>query len=70
MLPTIVLFENGVAIDHIVGFEELGGTDDFPTMNLVRRLVSGGVLIPKNKKEMGQIRIKRQQNDDSDASDD
>jgi len=39
-------------------------------MNLVRRLVSGGVLIPKNKKEMGQIRIKRQQNDDSDASDD
>ena len=53
MLPTIVLFENGVAIDRIIGFEELGGQDDFPTMNLVRRLVKGGVLIPKNKTESG-----------------
>ena len=49
VLPTIILFENGVAIGRIVGFEELGGTDDFPTLNLVRLLVKGGVLIPKNK---------------------
>ena len=70
MLPTIVLFENGVAIDRIVGFEELGGQDDFPTMNMVRRLVKGGVLIPKNKSESGQIRVNRgrgdQQSSDSD----
>ena len=38
MLPTLILFENGVAIGRIVGFEELGGEDDFPTMNLVRLL--------------------------------
>ena len=49
MLPTIILFENGVAIDRIIGFEELGGQDDFPTLSLTRRLVKGGVLIPKNK---------------------
>jgi len=57
MLPTIILFENGVAIDRIIGFEELGGQDDFPTMSLIRRLVKGGVLIPKNKTESGQIKI-------------
>ena len=72
MLPTIILFENGVAIDRITGFEELGGQDDFPTMNLVRRLVKGGVLIPKNKTESGQIRmnLEGRGHADSDASDD
>lgn len=71
MLPTIILFENGVAIDRVVGFDELGGQDDFPTMNLVRRLVKGGVLIPKNKSESGQIRIKKgARGDDSGDSDD
>ena len=53
MLPTMVLFENGVKIGQIVGFEELGGQDDFPTLNLIRLLVKGGVLLPKNKKESG-----------------
>ena len=71
MLPTIVLFENGVAIDRITGFEEVGGQDDFPTMNLIRRLVKGGVLIPKNKTESGQIRMNRGNRDqDSGDSDD
>ena len=70
VLPTIILFENGVAIDRVVGFEELGGEDDFPTMNLIRRVVKGGVLIPKNKSEEGQMRVKRNRDDDGDASDD
>lgn len=72
MLPTIILFENGVAIDRIIGFEELGGQDDFPTMNLIRRLVKGGVLIPKNKTESGQIRMNLagRRDNDSDGSDD
>ena len=30
-LPTIVLFTDGVAKDRIVGFDELGGRDVFPT---------------------------------------
>jgi len=71
VLPTIVCFENGVAIDRIVGFEEVGGQDDFPTMNLVRRLVKAGMLIPKNKTESGGIRVSRQnaRDNDSDGSD-
>lgn len=71
MLPTIILFENGVAIDRIVGFDEVGGEDDFSTMNLVRRLVKGGVLIPKNKSESGQMRIRKKGggNDSGDSDD-
>ena len=53
MLPTIIMFDNGIAVDRIVGFEELGGTDDFPTLALTRRLIRGGVLEAKNNKEKG-----------------
>ena len=70
MLPCIVFFENGVAIDRITGFEELGGQDDFPTLNLVRRMVKGGVLIPKNKSEEGQMMIRRGRDENASDSDD
>lgn len=30
-LPCVVLFVGGVAVDRVVGFEPLGGADDFPT---------------------------------------
>ena len=70
MLPTVILFENGVAIDRIVGFDEVGGQDDFPTLNLVRRLVKGGVLIPKNKSEEGRTMIRKGRDRDGSDSDD
>lgn len=38
VLPTIVCFRNGVALDRVVGFEELGGQDDFATSIMARRL--------------------------------
>ena len=47
MLPTIVMFIDGIAYDRIVGFEELGGEDDFPTMILTRRLIKSGVMAAK-----------------------
>lgn len=34
MLPTVVLFRDGIAVDRIVGFEALGGSDDFATKDL------------------------------------
>ena len=69
MLPTIVCFENGVAIDRIVGFDEVGGQDDFPTMNMIRRLVKAGMLIPKNKTESGGIRVSKQRGNNAYESD-
>lgn len=44
VLPTIVLFKNGIAEDRIMGFEELGQRDDFKTVVLAKRLVEGGVI--------------------------
>lgn len=59
VLPTILCFINGVAVDRVVGFEELGGQDDFPTLLLTRKLVACGVLKALNKKEKGEISITR-----------
>jgi hypothetical protein len=59
MLPTIICFIDGVAADRIVGFDELGGTDDFPTFNLSKRLMRSGVIIPKTNQEKGRINIKK-----------
>jgi len=30
VLPTIIIFVDGVALDRVVGFDELGARDDFP----------------------------------------
>ena len=40
------------------GFE-LGGQDDFPTINLTRRLIRTGILTAKGRQEKGQIKIKK-----------
>lgn len=44
VLPCIVMFRGGVAIDRIVGFEELGGTDDFTQLRLEKRLADKNVI--------------------------
>lgn len=36
MLPCVVMFVSGVAVDRVVGFDQLGATDNFPT-SAVRR---------------------------------
>ncbi len=42
VLPCIVSFIDGIAVDRIVGFDELGGTDGFATELLERRLGRSG----------------------------
>jgi thioredoxin-like negative regulator of GroEL len=70
VLPTTIAFIDGVAIDRITGFEELGGQDDFPTMNMIRRLVKMGVLKAKTKAEKGsQMFIKGNDNNSDDDYD-
>jgi hypothetical protein len=70
MLPTIIMFIDGIAADRITGFDDLGGADDFPTINLTRKLVNSGVLKAKNRKERGEMKInnKRRRDDSSDDS--
>ena len=62
---------DGISVDRIVGFEELGGKDEFPTLLLTRRLIKSGCLRAMNKKEKGEIKIKRRGGrDDSDSGND
>lgn len=70
VLPTIICFEDGVSIDRIVGFEDLGGEDDFNTMTLIRRLVSVGMLLPKNNAEKGRQKINKRSKRDDMSDDD
>lgn len=54
-----------------MGFEELGGNDEFPTLLLTRRLVKSGCLKALNKKEKGCMVIKKgNRRDDTDSGDD
>ena len=71
MLPTIVCFIDGIAVDRVVGFEEIGGVDDFPTLLMTRRLISAGVLKALNSKERGDMKISKGKNrrDYSDSDD-
>ncbi|XP_047077366.1 thioredoxin domain-containing protein PLP3B-like isoform X2 [Lolium rigidum] len=34
MLPCVILFKKGIVVDRLVGFEDLGGKDDFSTRAL------------------------------------
>ena len=74
MLPTVICFMDGIAFDRIVGFEELGGSDEFPTLLLTRRLVKTGCLKALNNKEKGEMRIRkgnaRDDSSDNDVNDD
>ena len=44
MLPTLALIKKEKTTDYVVGFDELGGVDDFQTETLAMRLVAGGII--------------------------
>ncbi|KAL8580702.1 hypothetical protein ACOMHN_004743 [Nucella lapillus] len=75
VLPAIYCFKKGIVVDRIVGFEELGNTDDFRTEVLERRLARSGCIQmaededPTKKKIFGMQRSSRKVDDDSDDSD-
>ncbi|KAF8073249.1 PLP3B [Scenedesmus sp. PABB004] len=43
VLPAVVMFKHGVSVDRVVGFEGLGGRDDFSTSALEARLRAADV---------------------------
>ncbi|XP_031481710.1 thioredoxin domain-containing protein 9 homolog isoform X2 [Nymphaea colorata] len=44
VLPTLALIKNAKVEDYVVGFDELGGTDDFSTEELEERLAKSQVI--------------------------
>ncbi|KAL3525349.1 hypothetical protein ACH5RR_013721 [Cinchona calisaya] len=49
-LPCVIFFRNGIAIDRLVGFQDLGGKDDFVTKTLEVLLLKKG-MIKENKED-------------------
>ncbi|KAG4095659.1 thioredoxin-like protein [Neocallimastix lanati (nom. inval.)] len=45
VLPCVISFVDGITVDRIIGFEELGNTDDFSTEFLETRLSKSDVLV-------------------------
>lgn len=44
MLPTIALVKNEKILGYVVGLDEIGGRDDFPTEALAVRLARDGLI--------------------------
>ncbi|GFZ21298.1 thioredoxin domain PLP3B-like protein [Actinidia rufa] len=44
LLPCVILFRNGIGTDRVVGFQELGGKDDFTTKTLEALLIRKGII--------------------------
>lgn len=47
VLPCLVLFINGKAVDRTVGFDEFGARDDFPVSAIERRLLTSMVIVKR-----------------------
>jgi len=57
MLPTLSLIKNEKVEDYVVGFDAVGGKDDFETSALANHLANGGMLdidYPAAKAPTGQ----------------
>ncbi|XVF15811.1 hypothetical protein REPUB_Repub09cG0188500 [Reevesia pubescens] len=46
-LPCVVIFRKGIAVDRLVGFQDLGGKDDFATRMLELVLIKKGIMREK-----------------------
>ncbi|CAB4374418.1 uncharacterized protein OCT59_004272 [Rhizophagus irregularis] len=72
VLPCVVAFVDGISVDRIIGFEELGNTDDFTAAILEFRLSQSGVITKQEstkKEERKSILGFAEGNDDDDDDD-
>ncbi|KAK3828737.1 MAG: thioredoxin-like protein, partial [Benniella sp.] len=44
VLPCVISFTDGIAVDRLIGFEDLGNTDNFSTSMLELRFKTAGVI--------------------------
>jgi len=58
MLPCVIAFADGVAVDRLIGFEELGNTDNFQTSMLELRYKTVGVIEDDSKNEKRNLKKK------------
>lgn len=74
-LPCVVLFRKGIAVDRLVGFQDLGGKDDFSSKGLENLLIKKGIISEKKSNEKDEDHydesrrrtVRSSMNDDSDS---
>lgn len=72
VLPTLALIKNAKVDDYVVGFDELGGTDEFSTEELEERLAKAQVIFFEGEssiKSSAQTRRSVRQSTNPDSSD-
>ncbi|KAI6678118.1 hypothetical protein NL676_038914 [Syzygium grande] len=74
VLPTLALVKNAKVEDYVVGFDELGGTDEFSTEDLEERLAKAQVIFFEgesslNSRSGAQTRRSVRQSSNADSSD-
>ena len=53
MLPTLACVKKEKTVDYVVGFDELGGSDDFSTHTLAARLSLHGLITYDGTEDYG-----------------
>lgn len=56
VLPTVAMFKDGIKVDEMNGFDDLGGRDEFETFALTRRIARAKVI---ELKEEEKFKIER-----------
>lgn len=75
VLPTLALIKNAKVEDYVVGFDELGGTDEFSTEDLEERLAKAQVIFFEGESSSSKAgnkptrSVRQSKNDDSSDSD-
>lgn len=79
VLPTLALIKNAKVDDYVVGFNELGGTDEFSTEELEERLAKSNIIVYEGESSTSRFKSKPSSNnrsirqsrngDDSDSDD-
>ncbi|CAL0316358.1 unnamed protein product [Lupinus luteus] len=60
VLPTLALIKNAKVDDYVVGFDQLGGSDDFSTEELEERLAKAQVVVFEGESSLNHARSSTQ----------
>ncbi|KAF9134167.1 hypothetical protein BGW39_007905 [Mortierella sp. 14UC] len=58
VLPCVISFVDGIAVDRLIGFDELGNTDNFSTAMLELRFKTAGVIEDDKKVDPSKLKKK------------
>ncbi|KAG0373318.1 hypothetical protein BGX24_011854 [Mortierella sp. AD032] len=58
VLPCVIAFIEGIAVDRLIGFDELGSTDNFSTSMLELRYKTAGVIEDNKKVDPSKLKKK------------